>query len=154
MNPTVRRWFKAIAGILGALVVLFGLIQLVPYGRTHSNPHTRAEPAWDSPRTRELAKRACFNCHSNETTWPWYADVAPMSWLVQFDVDTAREVMNFSEWQRTYKLSSYAGQRVISGIMPPYKYRIAHPEADLTPEETRDLARGLDATLIPHEAGN
>lgn len=154
MNPTVRRWFKAIMYTLGGLVVLFGLLQLVPYGRTHSNPRRRAEPAWDSPRTRELAVRACFNCHSNETKWPWYADVAPMSWLVQFDVDTAREVMNLSEWQRPYTLSGNAGQRVRDGIMPPYKYKMAHPEANLTPEEATELARGLDATILPHAAGN
>ena len=60
-------------------------------------------------------------------------------------------MINFSEWNRPYKLASYAGRRVLDGIMPPYKYRMAHPEANLTPEETKALARGLDATLNPPE---
>ena len=132
MNATVRRWIKGLLWTLAVLVGLFGLIQLVPYGRTHSNPPTLAEPPWDSPRTRELAVHACFDCHSNQTRWPWYADLAPFSWLVQFDVATARDVINFSEWNRPYKLASYAGRRVLDGIMPPYKYRMAHPEANLT----------------------
>src|ERR1700761_7803450 len=64
------RFLKVLAKVLAVLIVLFGLIQLIPYGRTHANPRTTMEPTWDSPRTRELAKRACFDCHSNETRWP------------------------------------------------------------------------------------
>jgi hypothetical protein len=132
---------------LGCLVGLFVLAQLVPYGRTHANPRVIEEPKWASPRTRELAVRACFNCHSNETTWPWYADVAPFSWVVQRDVETARSVINFSEWNRTYDLANESGPAVIRRDMPPYKYRIAHPEADLSEDETIELARGLHATV-------
>jgi hypothetical protein len=57
------------------------------YGRDHSNPPVRIEPRWDRARTRELAVRACFDCHSNQTRWPWYSHVAPISWLVQHDVE-------------------------------------------------------------------
>jgi len=133
--------------VLAVLAVLFGLMQLVPYGRTHSNPRAIVEPKWDSPRTRELAVRACFNCHSNETKWPWYADVAPMSWVVQRDVESAREILNLSEWNRTYDLASESGPSVIRRDMPPYKYRMAHPEADLSDDEKIELARGLNATF-------
>jgi hypothetical protein len=122
-------------------------MQLVPYGRTHSNPPTKQEPAWNSPRTRELAVRACFNCHSNQTTWPWYADVAPMSWVVQKDVDNARDTLNLSEWDRAYDLAAESGPDVIRRDMPPYKYRVAHPEADLSEDERIELARGLNATF-------
>ena len=138
---------KIIGVTLGVIVGIFLLMQLVPYGRTHSNPPTIVEPAWDSPRTRELAVRACFDCHSNQTRWPWYAKVAPLSWAVQFDVDTARSVINFSEWNRRDALAGYAGRRTSTGMMPPYQYRMAHPEANLTPEERAELARGLEATL-------
>ena len=143
------RILKGIGIVFGVLVALFLLMQLVPYGRTHSNPPTTAEPAWDSPRTRELASRACFDCHSNHTEWPWYANVAPFSWVVQFDVETARDVLNFSEWDRTYPRTGYSGARTRDGMMPPYKYAVAHPEAQLTPAEREELARGLDATLGP-----
>ncbi len=71
---------------LVALLSVLVLIQVVPYGRDHANPPVRAEPAWNSARTRELAVRACFDCHSNETIWPWYSNLAPASWLVQRDV--------------------------------------------------------------------
>lgn len=143
----MRRALKALAVALASIVVIFLLMQLVPYGRTHSNPPTIVEPAWDSPRTRELAVRACFDCHSNKTRWPWYANLAPFSWAVQFDVESARSVINFSEWNRQYALAEYAGRRTLSGMMPPYKYRMAHPEADLTPAEREELARGLEATI-------
>lgn len=143
----MRRLFKIFFVALACLIGLFAVMQLVPYGRTHSNPPIIKEPAWDSPRTRELAVRACFNCHSNETRWPWYANLAPVSWVVQFDVDVARSVINFSEWNRTYDLAPYSGQSVRTGNMPTVKYRMAHPEANLSPEETLELARGLEAML-------
>jgi hypothetical protein len=147
MKAPVRRLFKGFLVALAWLAGVFALIQLVPYGRTHTNPRVVEEPRWDSPRTRELAVRACFNCHSNETKWPWYAKLAPFSWVVQFDVETARSVINFSEWNRTYDLAPYCGQSVRTGNMPTVKYRMAHPEANLTEQETLELARGLDAML-------
>lgn len=143
----MRRILKSLAVGLALIVGIFLLLQLVPYGRTHSNPPTIVEPAWDSPRTRELAVRACFDCHSNHTRWPWYADVAPFSWAVQLDVEAARSIINFSEWNRRYELARYAGRRTSTGMMPPQKYRMAHPEANLTPAERMELARGLEATL-------
>jgi hypothetical protein len=149
MNERMRRAFKIPLVVLAWIVGIFVLIQAIPYGRTHSNPRTIKEPPWDSPRTRELAVRACFDCHSNQTKWPWYANVAPFSWAVQYDVDGARSVVNFSEWNRHYDLASYSGQRTLGGNMPPYKYMMAHPEANLTAQERTELARGLDATLGP-----
>lgn len=148
MKAPVRRVLKAFLVTSAWIIGVFALAQLVPYGRTHSNPPVIQEPTWDSPRTRALAVRACFNCHSNETTWPWYANVAPLSWVVQFDVDVARSVINFSEWNRPYDLAPYSGHSVRSGNMPTVKYRMAHPEADLTEQELKDLADGLDAMLI------
>jgi hypothetical protein len=145
---------RVLAVVLVWIVVGFAVIQLIPYGRASSNPPTVAEPAWDSPRTRELAVRACFDCHSNETNWPWYAKVAPLSWATQFDVETGRSVLNFSEWNRTYARTPYAGRRTLDGNMPPYKYKMLHPEADLTAEERAELARGLEATLNPPTAEN
>lgn len=147
MQAPSRRWFKVLLVALAWIAGIFAVMQLVPYGRAHANPSVLREPPWDSPRTRELAVRACFNCHSNETRWPWYTNVAPFSWVVQFDVEVARSVVNFSEWNRTYDLAPYSGQVTMTGNMPPLKYSMAHPEANLTPQETRELARGLDAML-------
>ena len=147
MKANVLRWLKILGWILVSLVGLFAVMQIVPYGRTHSNPPVFQEPPWDSPHTRELAMRACYDCHSNETRWPWYASVAPFSWVVQDDVDTARSVLDFSAWNLSYKMAPYMSQSVLEETMPPSKYRMAHPEANLTRQEELDLARGLDATL-------
>ena len=94
-----------------ALVLLALLIQLIPYGRDHTNPPVMQEPQWDSPQTRALTKRACFDCHSNETVWPWYSNVAPVSWLIYRDVSKGREHFNFSEWDMH---PSESGERHIS----------------------------------------
>jgi Haem-binding domain len=129
------------------LLGLFALIQLVPYGRAHENPPVRQEPRWDSPATRALAERACFDCHSNETKWPWYTWVAPMSWLVYHDVEDGRKHMNFSEWDRKQKDAHEAPEMVEEGEMPPWFYLPVHPEAKLTADEKAQLIRGLKATV-------
>ncbi len=133
--------------LAAGLFVVFLLAQLVPYGRSHTNPPVRQEPPWDSPRTRELAVRACFDCHSNETTWPWYSNVAPLSWLVQRDVDEGREELNLSEWGGRPEEGDDAAETVRDGRMPPLSYVFLHPSANLSAAERQELARGLTATL-------
>jgi mono/diheme cytochrome c family protein len=131
----------------GAIVIVvgFGLIQLVPYGREHTNPAVVQEPEWDSPRTRELAARACFDCHSNETTWPWYSNIAPVSWLVQRDVDQGRRRFNLSDWgQRSWDGDRMA-EAVSEGEMPPWFYLPLHPQARLSDGEKQALIQGLAA---------
>src|SRR5262249_17251950 len=115
---------SAPAKILAALVAIFAVIQLVPYGRDHKNPPVVKEPAWDRPETRAMAARACFDCHSNETRWPWYANVAPASWLVQHDVEEGRTDLNFSEWNRTFEEANEAPKTVLDGDMPPWTHRL------------------------------
>lgn len=140
--------FKKVLGIGGVVVVLAFLgIQLVQVGPAHANPAVVKEPAWDSPRTRELAKRACFDCHSNETVWPAYSNVAPISWIVGDHVAEGREVMNFSEWNREYDEADEAGEVVEEGEMPLWDYALMHPEAKLTDAERAELIKGLNATF-------
>jgi len=145
MNQSIKR---ALLVVVGILVVGFVAIQLVPVNRT--NPPVISEPNWDSPQTRELAQRACFDCHSNETTWPWYSYVAPMSWLVAHDVHEGRQTINFSEWQNVRGEGRSAGEiaEVIrSGWMPPSSYLSLHPNARLTQAEQDALIQGMRATL-------
>jgi hypothetical protein len=129
---------------LGVLVLAFAVIQAVPYGRDHSNPPVRQEPTWDSPQTRALAVDACFDCHSNQTSWPWYSNIAPISWLVQRDVDNGREALNFSEWDQEQE-GEDAAEAVQDGSMPPDYYGWLHPKARLSSEEKQALIRGLQA---------
>ncbi len=138
--------------VLIAIAVIaagFLLIQVAPYGRAHDNPPVAAEPNWDSPQTRELAQRACFDCHSNETVWPWYSNVAPVSWLVQHDVDEGRQRLNFSEWGRggEGEETEELYEVIVENKMPMPNYLITHPEARLTDGEKAALADGLLVTM-------
>ena len=142
----MQKVLLAAVGLVAAVLIGFGLLQLVPYGRNHTNPPVAAEPAWYSPQTRALAKRACFDCHSNETTWPWYSNVAPFSWLIQRDVDEGRRRLNFSEWNRPRRERERMGGIVAEGEMPPWYYILLHPTANLSDAETQQLANGLNAT--------
>ena len=132
----------------GAPAVAVALaIQLVPYGRNHANPPVTREPLWDSPATRELATRACFDCHSNDTEWPAYASIAPVSWLVQHDVAEGRGVLNFSEWHRVQDGAKDAAEEVRQRDMPPATYRFVHAGARLTAADMERLANGLVKTM-------
>lgn len=136
----------AVGGICG-----FGLIQLVPYGRDHTNPPVIREPQWDSPATADLADRACYDCHSNQTHWPWYSHVAPASWFVYRDVVNGREELNFSEMGREDNETGKAAESVEDGEMPPFRYTVNHPEARLDDRERQALIRGLRQTLGEHD---
>ena len=146
----MKRWLKRI--FLAGLLV-FVVIQVVPYGRSHTNPPVTKEPAWPSARVRELADRACFDCHSNQSRWPWYSHVAPMSWLVQRDVDEGREHLNFSEWDRPQRHAKDAAEELAEGEMPPWFYLPLHAEARLSDAEKAELIAGLKALPAPPEGG-
>ena len=139
--------------LLAVLAAAFLLIQIVPYGRAHNNPPVVAEPSWDSPQTRELAQRACFDCHSNETNYPWYANVAPVSWLLERHIVEGREHLNFSDWNQSHEghddeghEAEEMGEVVLEGEMPTRDYLLLHPQAKLTDAERAALADGLAAT--------
>jgi hypothetical protein len=144
MRSKLKRLLPFVAA---GLAVAFVAIQLVPYGRPTPNPPVRREPAWDSPRTRELAVRACFDCHSNQTRHPWYGYVAPISWLVNHDIHEARLKMNFSEWDLPQREAMAAVEQIEEGNMPLPIYVPLHPEARLTAEEKQELIHGIEATF-------
>ena len=125
------------------------VIQLVPFGHNHANPPVAQEPAWNSPATRELIRRACYDCHSNESVWPWYSNIAPISWLIQRDVNGGRRHLNFSEWDRTQRHSKDVASQVKMGDMPPWFYLPLHPTAKLSATEVQALAEGAEKTLVP-----
>ncbi len=138
---------KRMNTIILILIAAFLIIQLVPYGRDHTNPPVVKEPNWDSPRTRELARTACFDCHSNESTWPWYTNVAPFSWLAQNDVEEGRAKLNFSDWGKGEEDPYEAIEVIQEGEMPPTLYLITHPQARLSQAEKDELIAGLRATI-------
>ena len=129
-------------------VVLFGLIQVIPFGRMPSNPPVTGEPAWDSPQTRALAVRACYDCHSNETERPWYSNVAPISWAMSDHVTSGRSKLNFSEFDIPQDDADQSADVTEDGGMPPgYYTRFGlHSTADLSEAEVAQLVAGLRAT--------
>jgi len=143
-SSRTRRWAKRLA--IGASVLLLA-VQVVPYGRDHSNPPVTGEPAWDSPRTRELFMQTCGDCHSHETEWPWYSQIAPVSWLIQRDVDEGREHFNVSLWNRAHGDADEAAEEYEEGAMPPWFYTPLHPAARHTPEDRVALLAGMRATF-------
>jgi len=142
-----RQIWRRLGWALAAAAVLFLVAQAVPYGRSHTNPPVAAEPKWDSSGTRALAARACFDCHSNLTRWPSYSNVAPVSWLVQRDVDGGRAALNFSEWNRPQDGAGDVSEAISSGSMPPWFYPLMHPRASLSKADQQRLIAGLAATL-------
>lgn len=113
------------------------------------------EPTWDSPATRELARAACFDCHSNETRWPIYSHVAPSSWLVQNDVDAGRRHLNFSEWHREQRHAKDAAEQVRTGEMPLSYYGWMHSAARLSTADRDRLAASFEKMFgrAPKEEG-
>lgn len=132
-----------------AAVALFGAMQLIRPAQT--NPPVVTQLQWDSPQTQALAERACMDCHSNETKWPWYTNIAPASWLVVHDVNDGRERLNFSDLKvsagRLDRLLREIDHVVSEGEMPMPIYLPLHPTARLSADEKKQLVDGLSATL-------
>ncbi len=139
---------KLLLILVGTVFLFFLFLQLIPYGRNHTNPPVVGQPNWDSPQTRAYFYRACADCHSHETVWPWYSNIAPISWLIQRDVDEGRAAFNISEWGvRRENEGKYAAEQVQKGEMPPLFYLPMHPEAHLSPQEKAEFIQGLVATF-------
>ena len=131
------KWLKR---VLIALVVLFVAIQVIRPART--NPAvdpTRTIQAVTkmSPDVDAILKRSCNDCHSYETKWPWYTNIAPVSWFVIRDVNEGREHASFSDWasynrKKAIHVLDEMNDEVMEGDMPLPKYVRMHPEAALS----------------------
>lgn len=122
-------------GVFGILVVV--VIQLIPVNR--DNPPVESEIA--APlEVRAVLRRACYDCHSNETTWPWYSKVAPVSWLIASHVEEGRKELNFSSWdkysdKKKVKKLKESWEEIVEGEMPPWDFLLMHRDARLSPED-------------------
>jgi len=139
--------------VIAALIVAFVAIQLVPVDRP--NPPVETEvPA--TPEVRSILRRACYDCHSNETVWPWYSRIAPVSWMVARDVRLGREELNLSTWnqyttkQQLKKLKE-SWDEVAEGEMPPWFYLPPHPDARLS-EADRTALRAWSQSVGSQES--
>ena len=130
----MTKWLKRSAvGLIAVLIVA----QFVPVARV--NPTERGQPAAPA-EVQAILQRACYDCHSNETRWPWYSYVAPMSFLIARDVTEGRRELNFSLWsqfnerRKSRKLKEIVEQ-LEKGKMPQWYYVALHPDAKLSPAD-------------------
>jgi hypothetical protein len=146
--------------ILPALLLL---IQVIRPDKT--NPETAAPLSLTASRppghVQQLLQSACFSCHSNQTAWPWYSQVAPFSWVIADDVKRGRRALNFSEWERydtaeKGHLLKETGEVLEEGEMPPWYYRPLHSESRLSQEQVASLVRWAEKErqkLLTQESG-
>ena len=128
----------------GVVVAAFLAIQLVPYGWSHPNPPVVRDAPWPDEESAAIARTSCYDCHSNETDWPAYSYVAPMSWLVRSDVEEGRDELNLSDWDADADEADDAAEEVEEGSMPPSQYPRVHRDARLTDEERATLVAALE----------
>jgi len=136
--------------ILAALAVVFGLLQFT--NPAHTNPPVAQDLMATNPPPPEIAAllhAACYDCHSNETKWPWYSHVAPVSWLIADDVEDGRQHVNFSDWpfnnpSRAARWLENMSDELGYDEMPPAQYQWMHPLAQLTAAQRQQLIQWAD----------
>jgi hypothetical protein len=135
---------------LMGLVAIFLAIQLIPVDR--SNPPVVVE--LEAPvEVKSILQRSCYDCHSNEVNWPWYGYVAPVSWLVAYDVKEGREELNFSEWNRYSgdpEMKEEIVEEVAEGEMPLPIYLAIHRGAAISETELATLKRWAGYSAASH----
>lgn len=143
-KPGFKKIFTIVSVSSG---IALALIQFIPSSFSRMNPPVTGEPAWNAPSTRATFMKACGDCHSNESVFPWYSRIAPASWLVEKDIKDGRDHFNISEWDRSTRGGDDAAEEVQKGSMPIGPYLLMHPEANLNAAEKRIFVEGLKATF-------
>jgi hypothetical protein len=146
-EPNGVRLRKYLPGFAAGCIVLFAMIQVAP-GHRLTNPRINRSETIEAnlhipAPVSALLHRACMNCHSNETRWPWYSRIAPVSWMMTHDVENARRAVNFSRWsiqngsrpELAVATLAAACADLRSGRMPKWDYRLLHPDAQVPPME-------------------
>lgn len=131
------KWIKRLVSVLAVLLVL---IQFVRPARTNPpvDPARTIEANTQvTPEIAAILRTSCYDCHSFESRWPWYSQVAPASWLLVWDVNEAREKFSFSDWAKfDRKKASHVleemSEEVSKGDMPPAIYLTMHADARLS----------------------
>lgn len=150
------RYRRPVLLSLGILAGALLLMQLAPYGHDHGAPPTTKRSDL-GPVAGQIAGGACMDCHSNETRWPWYTNVAPASLLVVNDVKGGREHMNLSRWDQPQPDLGEVEESIDGGGMPPLQYKLIYGRARLSAAERRALIAGFRALYAadppPHGGG-
>jgi len=137
------------------VAVVLGGAQLVRLPAT--NPPVRGDLI-APPEVKGSLRRGCYDCHSNETTWPWYSAVAPVAWIIRGDVNEGRRRLNFSDWADYESDPETAAQKlrqiaksVGNGDMAPMYYRALHAGARLTPAQREAVRHWAEQEAVSHQ---
>ncbi len=144
-----RRIFKY--AVLIAVLLLIGIQWIQP---DRKNPPVDAAATFEAvvkpaPQVAAIVQRACYDCHSDSTSWPWYSRIAPVSWLIAGDVREGRARLNFSQWNllgadMSKRRLKEACREMRKGSMPLWNYKLAHPRARLTTLDLDTFCSGTD----------
>jgi len=151
---------KVFKRIVLALLVIFILMQA--YRPSRENPPVDQSKTIEQtmsipPDVQTILSRSCNDCHSSKTTWPWYSNVAPVSWMLADHVKDGRAEMNFSNWatfsprKKGRKLQEICEQ-VNKGEMPVSSYLWIHTDAKLSPQEKNRLCEWANAEKAKYPA--
>lgn len=131
--------------VLSTMIIIIILIALAGLFAPRSNPPVERTIAWDSTATRKQFMISCGDCHSNETSWPWYSYVGPMAFFVTHNVNEGREHFNIS--QSKMGEADECIEEIQEGEMPPWDYLIFHTEANLNDTSKDEFLNGLRLTF-------
>lgn len=147
--------------IIAIGIVVFAAIQFVPVDRTQ--PPISDPIVFTNANAEAIARRSCYDCHSNENVWPWYGNIAPVSWVVANHVAEGRSVLNFSdiagtianggesgergEGNSTGEIIEHSAETINEGEMPPAYYLLTHPDAKLSAADKATLITGIKEAL-------
>jgi len=141
----------SVGKMLGIMFIAgFTIMQLIPIQR--NNPKTDSSlEIKAATNVKAIFKRSCYDCHSNETKWPWYSNIAPMKWFIARDVDVGRQWLNFSVWESyDEKKKKKLKKMIFTAIelaMPLGMYLQAHPEAKLSTKDRETIRNWTGLTL-------
>lgn len=152
----IRRllWGLLALAVVGFIAIQFFPIQMIFSSMARETDLPPSQPIdWSSAEVEQLVRNSCYDCHSNEVNYPWYAHVAPVSWVINYDVNNGRAVLNFSEDDFS---ELYADDLLwhLENNMPTAPYLILHPDARLSPEEQQVVYEGIITSLSIQEGSN
>ena len=155
----MRRWEKGLWMIGGTLLGGFMLMQFIPIWEfvptmDPRNPPVRYEIQWASDEADSIMRMVCYTCHSNETEYPIYAQIAPVSWIAAEHVNVGRQHLNFSEQPMDEISMGMLISYIQSDAMPPAAYRLTHPEANLSAAQKATLIDGIRATFNSQQSAS
>ena len=135
---------RLLAAVLGIVAIAVSALAFRMPGDSGRPANALLKDARIDPGTLGIVERACQNCHSERTEWPWYSHIPPASWMIHRDVAQARERLNFSRWDsyttvEKQALLSAIGGAVRTGAMPPGRYTWLHPKAALSAPEQKQV---------------